>query len=107
MSVDNFDYVDGIAVDEDGTTLIMLIADHLPWDEDFEFDHLTVLQDKIQVYCNYVETNQYNVVYPNAKIKRYRILIDFKHGMSENCIKFLDVVGKQLAPWNIEFVIQD
>ena len=102
MTVSDFDYVDGIAVDKDGITLIMLITDHLEWDEDFEFDHLTVLQDKINAYCNFIETDQYKDVYPHAQIERYRILIAFKYGMSENCVKYLDVIGKQLAPWNIE-----
>ena len=48
MSVLDFEKVDGIAYDEKNKCVRLLIADHLEWDD--EYDHLVVLQEKINAY---------------------------------------------------------
>ena len=45
MAVDNASKIDAIANDKENACLVLLITDHLNWDN--EFEHLKILQDKI------------------------------------------------------------
>ena len=45
MAVDNASQIDAIANDKENACLVLLITDHLNWDN--EFEHLKILQDKI------------------------------------------------------------
>ena len=47
MAVDNASQIDAIANDKENACLVLLITDHLNWDN--EFEHLKILQDKINV----------------------------------------------------------
>ena len=44
MAVDNASQIDAIANDKENACLVLLITDHLNWDN--EFEHLKILQDK-------------------------------------------------------------
>ena len=48
MAVDNASQIDAIANDKENACLVLLITDHLNWDN--EFEHLKILQDKINAY---------------------------------------------------------
>lgn len=50
MAVTDSQTIDGIAYDDNATTLILEIYDHLNFDGKFEFDHLAILQDKLNSY---------------------------------------------------------
>jgi len=104
MSVDKSDYIDAIAIEDDGKTLIMMITDHLGWEADFEFDHLTILQEKINAYLWFIEAKQFKEVYPDIAFESFRIEIRFLYNMSENCMKFIDVINRQLSSENIVIV---
>ena len=43
MAVDNASQIDAIANDKENACLVLLITDHLNWDN--EFEHLKILQD--------------------------------------------------------------
>jgi hypothetical protein len=105
MTVAILDYVDAIAIGDDGKTLILLITDHFDWDDqEFEFDHLMMLQDKINLYGKLIEGKQYEEVYPDAEFERFVVDIRFLYDMSDNCLKYIDVINRQLSVWNIEAV---
>ena len=97
MSVSENNTVDGIAIDHDGKTLVMLITDHLDWEKENEYEHLMALQAKINSYVEFIESKQYANVYPNKGFDSFRIEIHFKNGLNDNCNKFINAVNEQLS----------
>ena len=55
MAVDNVSLIDAIANDKENACLVLLITDHLNWDN--EFEHLKILQDKINAYVALSKAN--------------------------------------------------
>ena len=47
MAVTDVNVIDGIAFDDDNKTFIMAIYDHWHFEGKFEFDHIVILQDKL------------------------------------------------------------
>lgn len=94
MSVLEKDKVDAIGISKDSNRIILMISDHLDWDK--EYEHLILLQEKVNTYINFIESEQVKDVYPNIDISEYTIEIHFKYSITENCYKFLDVVNNQL-----------
>ena len=93
MSVTEHNIVDSIAVD--GSRLILLISDHLSWDE--EYDHLLELQAKLNAYILFCEREQYRNVYPDAQIRSATIEIHFLYEPTSTAIEFLSQVQLQLC----------
>ena len=81
MAVDNVSLIDAIANDKENACLVLLITDHLNLDN--EFEHLKILQDKINAYVAFIESEQYDEIYPNA---------DFKMAM-------IEIMGNELQEW--------
>jgi hypothetical protein len=104
MSVVEKKEIDGIGKSKDGSTLVFMIADHLEWDD--EFWHLNILQDKINSYLEYIETNQFSDIYPNDEFKFYHIEISFKYKITDKCKKFLETVQKQIENYNIKVIVE-
>jgi len=101
MSVDQKDKIDAIGIEPDGKTLGMMITDHFDWDEKFEYDHLMMLQEKINLYVYFIESKQYSDIYPNNHFEKFCIDIHFKYELNENCKKFIEVANKKLSQLNI------
>ena len=53
MSVVDNKTIDGVALTNDKNGIILLIADHLDWSD--EYQHLMMLQRKINVYITFLE----------------------------------------------------
>ena len=51
MSISNHDIIDAVAANEN--KLILLISDHLRWDN-YQVAHLKMLQDKLNTYIRYI-----------------------------------------------------
>ena len=103
-AVDNASQIDAIANDKENACLVLLITDHLNWDN--EFEHLKILQDKINAYVAFIESEQYDEIYPNADFKMAMIEIHFKYDITDNCQKFLQVVQDQLGQIGIKIKAQ-
>ncbi len=84
---------------KDDRRLILLITDHLDWAE--EYEHLLQLQNKINAYIDFLESEQYKDTYPEIQFATYCIEIHFRYEITLNCIKFLDTINKQLSINNI------
>lgn len=67
-----------------------------------EYDHLTLLQEKINAYISYLESNQYKEQYPEMTFDLAVIEIHFKYDITEICEKFLQSVQNQLGQYGIE-----
>lgn len=100
MSIIETDKIDGAGKSKEKKELMLLITDHLEWEN--EHEHLMILQNKINSYLGFIESKQYEEIYPNDTFEKYVIEIHFKNGMSENCFKFLDVVANQVEQFNIK-----
>ena len=100
MAIDNVEIIDMIAESKNGNELVLGITDYLGWES--EYEHLMMLQEKINTYLMFIETKQYNVVYPNKNYESILLEICFAYDISENCEKFLDYVlnyaNDQLSP---------
>ncbi|MEL7570772.1 MAG: DUF6572 domain-containing protein [Eubacteriaceae bacterium] len=99
MSVIDTNKIDGMGISKDGKKLILLITDHLDWNN--EYDHLSKLQEKINSYIGFLENKQYNEIYPDKEFSSYFIEVHFKYEISDNCSKFIKVISKQLLEQNI------
>jgi hypothetical protein len=103
MSVAEFDKIDGMGKSVNGNELLFLITDHLDWLD--EYNHLLILQDKINSYLRFIEAKQYADAYPQEIFDGYIIEIHFQYGVSENCLKFLDVVANQSKTLNVKIMV--
>lgn len=95
MAVTDKDTIDGIAYETE--MLIMEIYDHLPFEGEFEFDHIDILQDKLNTYLWYIDSKQYIDIYPNIDFKEFAINIHFLHDTTDNCKKYIDYSNKKLS----------
>lgn len=107
MAIDNVNVVDGMAIDTEGNSLRLLLTDHLPWEKEndydlSEYDHLMLLQDKINAYLAFCESGQYAEQYPDAEISMVIIEIHFKYEITTNCGKFLQTVQNQVEQYGIK-----
>lgn len=102
MSIIETNKVDAMGISKDGKGLILLLTDHLDWQN--EAEHLMLLQDKINAYLGFIESKQYLNTYPDIAIEYYVIDIRFKYKVTENCLKFLDVINTQLREHNIQVI---
>ena len=105
MAIDNVNIIDGIGTDKEGKVLRLLLTDHFPWKEDAslsEYDHLMLLQEKINAYISYLESKQYAEKYPNEAFNMAVIEIHFKYDITDNCEKFLNTVQNQVGQYGIK-----
>lgn len=109
LNIEKTNVLDGVAIDENGTTLIMLLSDGMDWHD--EGKHLLLLQAKLNNYIAYIESKQYLQQYP--KVEFIKIEVKFLFKETENCKKFLAQIMKLFqenmpnVSLNIEFGTED
>lgn len=99
MSVVDSMVIDGIALTEDKNGIVLLITDHLDWSE--EYQHLMILQEKINMYLGFLEEKQYGDMYKEETIRYGIIEIHFQYSLTDNAEKFLQAVQNQVAQQGI------
>lgn len=105
MAIDNVNVIDGIGIDREGKILRLLMTDHFPWSNEAslsEYDHLMLLQEKINGYIAYLESKQYEKQYPGKIFQLAVIEIHFKYDITDNCEKFLNTVQNQVGGYGIK-----
>ena len=107
MSIEHVDKIDGMAIDgENNEYLRLLLTDHLEWKGGnntlSEHKHLLLLQDKINAYLSFLETEQYKAHYPDSDFNLAIIEIHFQFDISENCEKFLQAIQDQVGQHGIK-----
>ena len=100
MSVVDNKTIDGVALTNDKNGIILLIADHLDWSD--EYQHLMMLQRKINVYITFLEEKQYEEIYKGEEIVYGVIEIHFLYNLTVNAEKFLQSVQNQVAELGIK-----
>ena len=102
MAIDDSNVIDGIAYD--GEILILEVYDHLGFEGEFEFDHITILQDKLNTYLWYIDSKQYLTVYPEKTFTEFIINVHFLKGITDNCQKYIDVSNDKLQSLKVTII---
>ena len=84
MSVNQTNVIDAISIRPDGN-VSLTISDHHSWEEPW---HLSLLQDKINSYLQFIETGQIFDDYPDASGKELIIQTVMKYEPTEEAISF-------------------
>ena len=100
LSVVDNKTVDGVALTDDKKGIILLITDHLEWKD--EYQHLIMLQAKINAYISFLEEKQYEDIYQDVSIMYGIIEIYFLYCLTKNAEKFLHSVNNQLNELGIK-----
>jgi hypothetical protein len=95
MSVDQTDTIDFVHLDPASNTVFLSIADQLAWHEQ-EAEHLLMLQEKLNTYLEYVESNQLYREFPNFKGKRIVIRVFGAHPPSDQARRFLELAKQKI-----------
>lgn len=91
LNIEKTNTIDGIAIDnENNKKLLMLLADGMDWSD--EYNHLLLLEEKINNYIAYIESKQYLEKYEDIELIEIQIKFLFKE--TDNCEKFLEQVKK-------------
>ena len=100
MSVDQLDKIDIISTTPEDKVMLT-ISDHLEWDDAGE--HMLLLQDKLNVYLEFIEGGQIFEDYPQAKNKQLIISITMKYIPNENALVFLNRSKEVILNAGFEF----
>lgn len=86
LNVENTDTIDGVAYEQATSSLILLLADGMDWSDTNR--HLLLLQEKLNNYIWYIDSEQYKEKYPN--VKRIELRVNFLFEEPEICHKLLE-----------------
>lgn len=95
MSIEQTKVVDLISVEDLTDKVLLTISDHLSWDGDIH-EHLCLLQEKINSYLRYIESNEILEAYPKAADKEKIIRVVFKYQPIQHGIGFLASIKSKL-----------
>ena len=102
MAVSDKDKIDSIGIDNKFGNVILTINDDSSWRD--EYQHLTILQDKINSYLEFIDNGELYKNYPNAEGKRIERLINFKNGITPKCEAYLNRIRNKLVILGINVV---
>jgi hypothetical protein len=101
MSVEDKNSIDLISID-DNDNVVLTISDHLEWDD--ENEHLLILQDKINLYLDSIESGDLIKNYPKSRGKKKVIRIIALHQPNKDGLIFLQRVKNLLESYNYGFI---
>ena len=101
MTIEEMDKVDGIGIDKHANELVLLISDHLSWEN--ETAHITSLENKLGEYLTYIKSGQHLEMVPQAKDLPVRIKLVHEHRPTSTAQTILQAVEAQLSAMNIKF----
>ncbi len=93
-TVEDTDKIDAIGIDKSTGKVILKIFDHL--DRSDEPRHLYLLQEKLNGYIRFVESQEIYSAYPAAKDKELAVSIDFANALSADAACFIDTASQVL-----------
>lgn len=100
MTIERTDAIDAIGLDKVSGKVILKIIDALEWVN--EYDHLIILQDKINSYLRFLESGEVYEAYKHSEGKKFIISIAFAFSPTANAIKFLDTAANIIADAGFE-----
>lgn len=76
FNIEKTDTIDGLAYEQDTSSLLLLLTDGMDWSDMNR--HLLLLQDKLNTYIWYIDSGQYKEKYPNVKSVELRVSFLFE-----------------------------
>ena len=90
MSIIELGKIDFVSFKPESGEVVLTISDHLDWADDQ--NHLLVLQDKINAYLEFIESEQIHQEYPESIGRKLRIEIVSQYEYPKEGIDFLGKV---------------
>jgi hypothetical protein len=105
MSIEDIDKIDSIGLNKETGMVTLAITDYLNWEN--EYEHLIMLQEKINSYLSFLESGEVYESYPLAKGKKFEIKIFAKYDLSLKAKEFLNFVHAKVvdAGFNLNYEI--
>jgi hypothetical protein len=105
MTVEEMDKIDRVAFNRQNGDVLLVISDHLDWDES-EGEHLLALQGKLNTYLEFVESGQLYTEHPRAIGERIIFYVVGKFSLSDEASKLYRLAGKAIRDYGyfLEFV---
>ncbi|WP_293309451.1 DUF6572 domain-containing protein [Pedobacter sp. UBA5917] len=104
MSVLDINKIDFIGTDRQTGEVILTISDHINWD-DTQY-HLSALQEKINAYLNFIDSEEIYKEYPNAIGKKLIVQITGKYHINKEGHEFIEKVAAFLNNGDIGFEVK-
>ena len=101
MSILDTGTIDAIGIDKVSGDVVLNISDHLEWLE--ESSHLKALEDKVNAYLGYLESEQLVEDIPDAKGRRATIAVYQQFAPTETAKHVLEKLQSTLAAHGIGF----
>ena len=106
-TVEDTNKIDAIGIDKKNNKVTLKIFDHLDWQD--EHNHLYLLQEKLNSYLRFLESEEVYEAYPAAKGRQLEVSIDFITKPSASALKFLETASQILseAGFSLTFSIEN
>ena len=104
LNVENTDTIDGLAYEQETSSLILLLADGMDWSDMNR--HLLLLQEKLNNFIWYIDSKQYEEKYPD--VKRIELRVSFLFQEPEVCHKLLERAKQVFVDVfeNVEMIVE-
>jgi hypothetical protein len=97
VTIEQCDKIDGMGIDRATGAAILVISDHLPWDD----RHSSVLEAKLASYVRFIESGQIQEQLPSATQREIRLHMQYRPtGFG---LRFLEAAKASLASKGILF----
>jgi hypothetical protein len=106
MSIAQTDRIDILFRDDAGHG-VLVIADHLDWEEFDEGDHLLLLQEKMNTYLAFVDSGQLVKARPDWKDLSIVIQVDAMYAPNTTALEFYRTAGKAVAEAGLSLVLHE
>lgn len=100
MTVEQFDKVDFIGLDNENKKIVLFITDHLEWEDD---GHFMILQEKLNKYLDFIESGDIWEKYEDKKDYSCGIELVAKYDFTDEAIEFLEKVKEIVEGLGFEF----
>lgn len=104
MSIAQHDKIDILFRDDEGRG-VLVISDHLDWEEFDEGDHLLLLQAKINTYLTFVDSGQLAKAQPDWKGLPIVIQVDAMFEPNDKALQFYRAAGKAVGEGGVSLVL--
>src|ERR1700675_379268 len=98
MTVEELDKIDRLAFNRQNGDVLLIISDHLDWDES-EGEHLLALQGKLNTYLEFVESGQLYAKHPRAIGQRIIFYVVGKFPLSDEASNLYRLAGKAIRDY--------
>jgi len=107
MSIDKTNVIDFVGIDDKSGEVVLTITDHLPWGDDHKWhkEHLILLENKLNIYLQFIESGQLMEDYPDAKGKKKVINVVGRYALNDDAKSYFEKAKKAVseAGFNLRF----